>query len=344
MVSTTPDTGDGVNYAPVNVAPPNWQCPHCLHKYHSNLEAATECAQAGPPAPVIDGTPVLIIAGCAQGSVPKFGLTKVGPIKPVRVDGVRSHRRDVVVDKEELNPERLAAATETTDGLLIVTDRRETRTETPIHVELSFGVLNRLFKGTVGYYDRGARLPVWISAPYRGEEVEWSTAPDEQQRAALNVVTAGLLDKVAELDEEPLTAMVRNSYTDGLRPRGNGVLGLTGAAAGLGLADAHGSPNHIWSLRWLTAHLDEVVAWQVATLRTWAAGDGGALPAVRIRPPESLPKNPGKRRLAAMEPYGEDYHNVADAVLAELRTETPRNPIPGVGTVEETLRVTHERN
>lgn len=350
-MTATPAPAD----TPVNIAPPNWQCPHCLTKFREDLDAATECAHAGPAPQVADAVPVLVLHGrqdTVAGRLASLGLSEAGPVRPVRVDGTLAHHRLVQVSGETVDPRRLATAPQTADGLVVLakTDNVDAHAPTS-RTDLSvFGSLSTLFLGKSHYgehHDTG--VAVWVDEPsstYLRDQRMWWRAPDDTERAALNVVTAGLLDKVAETDETALAAKIRAAYTPSRRRVGaSRPEDLAPPAAGLAIAAAHGAPNHVWALRWLTTHLEEVTTWQARNLRAWASGEDHAVPcSSALRVAESLPNNPGKRRLATMEPFGEGYQDALTAVKAALVAPTPTNPIPDLGDVEQTVRRTQEGN
>lgn len=331
-----------VENVPVNIARPNWACPHCATSYGTDLERATECAQAGPAPDVESGIPVLTF-GTGVDSRPTLGVTEVGPVKAVNVDGRRTHERAVLVTGRHVDPERVAATPAGPGGLRVLPRIAPQYDAEPLLIDSATGVLRSIFSArpVSGYREQPA-VTVWVSERrHRGDDTLWWRAPDESQRAALNVVTDGVIDRLTAVDEMTLAAAIRAAYAPSHHlVRGRlSAHGMGNPTTGLYIADAHGAPNHIWALRWLTAHLDDVASWQATTLKAWAAGHPDAIiPPVRaLTAPDTLPRNPGKRRLAVMEPYGWDYGMVLSAIRSQLRVDPPPNPVPGLGDVETSI-------
>lgn len=341
-----PDPSDAAANVPVNIARPNWQCPHCLTKFQEDLETATACAAAGPAPDVESGIPVLVL----HNGTNVLGLTEVGKVRRVTDgDGDPRHEIEVLVQSKQVAPEAVASAPVARDGLRILTDQ-QVRSHNHRDRELdSLSAVTSFLLKTNSYSQIHVQgMTTWAGERSAGtgrHDRVWLTAPNPEQRHALDVVTGGLLTKIVEADEEKLLVASKSSFAPRESHRTRWIDAplpqhYVGTEAGLMLADAHGAPNHVWALRWINAHLDTVVAWQVRALRAWAAGDPGSGPfplSIHMKVPHSMPKNPGKRRWAVMEPYGDTYERVRDAILDELLVDAPTNPIPGVDDVTTTV-------
>lgn len=323
---------------PVNIAPPQWQCPHCLHNFYSDLHAATTCAQAGPPAPAPDGVLVLVLPSHRSRKVASpavFGPSQAGPVRAETVDDIRRHRRDLRVEGTVVDAREVAHAAP--GELVILTDRHEVGMDRPVSLGPSgYGVLDRLFKADTNGRSR-TTAPVWIAALYG--EATWWRAPDEQERAALNMLTGDLLDRVSDLDVEAYAAEIEASY----RWRDNrrvGRLELASAAAAIAVAEAHGATSHIWALRWLSRNAHTVAHWQAQAAIDWARGTGGPIAMVsNLQVSSKLPKNPGMKRAALMNPYQTtDYSGAMRALSNLMSVEAPRMPVPHLGDVTAELR------
>lgn len=345
-MSTSPNSDPDVANVPVNVAKPDWKCPHCGTRYGQDLEKATACAEAGPAPDVTEGIPVLIVPSAFRNgptSGIRLGLTTVGPVRPHQAeDGSRTHERDIVVGKRAVTAQDVADAHRGLDGLrIIVSDRAEKSTPDATPTLHSYSPLTRLFASKDGRYGRRGERETWIPSAYRDRDGGWYLPPNEEQRAALDVVTDGFVTKVADADPEKLLEATRNQYGfyASNRRSGQWPQDLTIPHNALMLADAHGAPNHIWAMRWINRHFEQVTAHHVQMVQQWAAGDGGPIPLrSRFLWSTTLPKNPGKRRLAVMEPFGWDYRQVRDNVMAQLRThDAPISPVPNVQDVTTTL-------
>ena len=338
---------------PVNIAPPNWQCPHCLTKYGSDLTTATACAEAPPAPPVTEGAPVLVLSDGAryQRSL-RFGVTQVGRTKAVRAgEGAIRHQRDVVVSGKALTESELAGAIHGADDLLIIASEQaaDSYREYAKPALSSYTILARMFLGENGFDWRGTSgVKVWIDEHALSNRYSaWLNAPDEQQRSALNTATSGLLDRIVETETTELAEKIRGRYAPASSRNRSSMTpaDVVAPGGGLMLALAHGATNHIWGLRWLNTHLEPVTQWQARTLRDWARGDGGPIPVgTYLRAADSLPKNPGKRRLAVMEPYGDDYQQVLNTIVNQLTTDALISPVPNVEDVEQTMRPTNKED
>lgn len=325
--------------APVNIAPPQWQCPHCLKNFHSDLDAATRCAQAGPPEPAPDGVPVLVLPSRrmreGSSSVATFGLSKAGPVKSETVDGVLRHRRDVRVGQLVVDARDIAAATRA-DLVVLANQDLVERVDVATRIGPSgYGLLDKLFR-----FDATGRLrtpePVWRATHH--SDALWWRAPDEQERATLNMLTGDLLDRVARLDLDAFASQVEAGYRGSHHQKGS--LELASGTAAVAIAQAHGAPSHIWALRWLSMHVTEVARWQAQAAIAWAAGTGGPIPmARRLWVSTSLPKSPGKKRLALMAPLEtEDYAHASNVLADRLSVDPPSMPVPHLGDVVADLR------
>lgn len=330
---------------PVNIARPQWQCPHCLHNFHHDLDAATACAQAGPPPPAPDGVAVLVLPS-HRGGGKSFGLSKAGPVRAETVDGQRRHRRDLTVDGTVVDARELLTdgTPATTGDLVVLANRRPAEpNHGPVRIGPSgYGLLDRLFRGERSY-GRPTRSPVWVtetsSSGWNG--ATWWRAPDDAERAVLNMLTGDLLTEVAALDVDAYAAETEVAYRSaGYSSRQLGRRALASPAAALAVAAAHGAPSHIWALRWLSVHATDVARWQAHAAIAWAAGTGGPIPLLSgLRIAEKLPNNPGKKRLALMAPYEtEDYHRAMRAVGDLLTVDAPPMPVPALGNVTAELR------
>ena len=351
---------------PVNIAVPNWSCPHCARKYGPNLELASECAAAGPAPDISDGTPVLLVDsphkayGSNTGKV-LFGLTEVGPVTAIRTDEGVTHQRDVLLAGTKLDSRRVASAPVGHGGLRILTNdiQPDPHISTAEPELSSYSSLAPILigDGSFGTY-RNSRVKVWIGRDYHRDKYGWWRTPNAAERLALNTATGGLLDKIVDADTDQLIERVLATYGPSTRYGHRSTQlpeDLTGAHTALALAAAHGGETRIWAMQWLTAHLSTIATWQVTTLQTWAAGlpetdedddnidhvDTVSIPGLWLRSPDTLPKNPGKRRLAAMEPYGDGYSDVIRAVCAALDIPAPTNPVPGIDDVPTTVRAVH---
>lgn len=339
------DTGPGAEAAvPVNVAKPNWACPHCHTKHGTDYDRAVECAQAGAAPEVTAGEPVIVL-NHGSGHT-RFGLTEVGAVRRVfDEDGVPQHVRDVTVAGKALNAEDVATAPRNRAGVAFVGSAKGGSTPTGIPELDGYGLVSRMFGAGYGSSRlAGGRAKIWASTTRHDRGTHhWWRQPTAAEREVLNMIWGGMLDHIAEADDEQFRTSARYAYTEsrGRRPSARQPSALAGPDNGFVLAEVYGAPNDIWALRWLGHHFEEILEWQITALKAWASPTPGAAPipgAVIPAPAEELPKNPGKRREALMEPYGNYYRPARDAVLDLLRAPAPTHPIPGVADVETTVR------
>jgi hypothetical protein len=343
---------------PVNIAKPQWACPHCGRNFHQDVAAATVCAQAGPAPDARSGISVLILAsssGNDRDTTMTLGLTEAGPVRAETVDGAVQHRRDVTVSGKVLNTNELAARiAEQGDDLVVLGHRHgEPAGYAPNPGPSSYGLLDTLFGARSSYYSYNDNGPaVWITdRPHSSwDTCDWWRTPDDAERAVLNMLTAGLLDKVAESEPDKLAGQIADSYKAGAYRSSSSkyqkATDLAVPSSALAVAAQHGAPSHIWALRWLALHTTTVTAWHAQQVIAWAAGTGGPIPMPRgLYVYSGLPKSPGKRRTALMEPYGGGDYNLAMRKLTEqLVTEAPDMPVPGLGNVLDELRNTSKGN
>jgi hypothetical protein len=333
-----PTVPDGC--APINVAKPNWACPHCGSTYHVDFDAAARCAAAGPPGPARPSTAVLDLRGRTRSDA-LFGFTTDEGVERVYDDKVVvAHRRRIVVGDKRIDPDLL-----TDDPVTVLVDRRsELGTLADYHDPLArlAGAFGESKQSSTSWRIPGAdgarpirRVDGWS---YRTNE-RWLLPLTAEHAAVLGIV-AKSFTALAEADPAELATELLGDdprrLNQSFRSGPTSVLRLASLTS---IVAAHGASNTVVATRFLTDHAETIAAWAASTAVAWANGEQVICPPLNLAINDGLPRSPGKRRLAVLAQVGEsDYRSALATVLAAIRTDTPTNPIPSLDdAVEEYL-------
>lgn len=337
-----------VSFEPVNVAKPEWACPHCGHNYRSDKHRAQECADLGP-APAVESEPIVLDlrSGYGHGD-PALDIARPGPVRADHRNG--RHVQDFAVGRKTVSSDHLDPALGPDSVHILVSGHRgeggivTTKTRSG---PSGYKALEKFFGFTDSFGDRTDVF--WPSLGFSvREDPVWLRQPSDAER---NVIVT-LMPKTAERLDAATPESLVDGWRDTIRRRGTAfrthgdtlrfvpdpsVIGSVATAHGFGPKDDHGK------IRWANRHYDTILEWLACSWLDWWAGADIVVPDPDLRP-ESLPKSPGKKRMSVFSPFlpdgadtdkGDDrtYFVVARAVTGTLTVpfaDVPANPVPGV--------------
>jgi hypothetical protein len=345
-VSAAPQTAPAdstVIWEPVNTAVPRWHCPHCNTNYGTDYDTAHRCAALGPAPDVVDDVLVLTF----QANKLVFGPTEAGKAAPVMSDdGIPvAHTRRVVVDGHVVSSADVDGAAAGEFVTIPAAERHAYRygrqsdqgtlqASNPLLALLGYRANSYRPVPARSLVADGFELVPAVSDPDRGM---W-LGPLGDHWDRFNMLTAGFLTAArnvnvdTELERLPDAVQRRHCVAGSYNLSDSKLLSgwMLETDVYAMIAAAHGAVNDIWRTRWLTVFLTDAVRWRLEQLVRWANGDDVTVPlSGSLRSSDTLPRNPGKKRLELMDGFGDDYRQVWSAVTTELVCDPPTNPVPG---------------
>lgn len=321
-------------YAPVNIAKPKWACPHCGKTFGEDHDAAAACAAAGPAVGSADSVAVLDLSANYRHSEtgPQFGFTETGPVERVVDENRRvvGHRRAITLNGRAIDPSKLSGDPVNVIVREVTADADGERYYSGESIiKDAFGESNTRTSSWVTPGSDGLRPIRQIG---RLEETQWFAPLSEEQRAAMSIVASGftrlseadpvaMVDELLNTDQRRLQQMIgRTSAT------------IVGFEALTAVVYAHGASNRALGVRFLTDHVELIAEWACRTAVEWANGEQVTCPPLRLNVDSTLPRSPGKKRLAVLAEVGaENYNDAMRTVLDAVRVDAPENPVPTLG-------------
>lgn len=318
---------------PINIAAPQWTCPHCERNYYADYDAAKCCVDLGP-APVVDSEPLILDLRHRSQDEGTFGVAEPGP---VRLNHERTaHIQDFVLGDKTI-ASSLLDENVSDDHVHILTSGREVIEEkhhptggahwkafnAMFALQDSFGEVKELYwPGSFA----GRYTAPWFGplSPELREVIE-TLAPRSAGRFSNMTVT--------ELREEWDTYVSRRGREFRARDITSGVSFIPSGKVLTSIALSHGfGPlDGDGQVRWVNVHWDMILDWLAERWVGWWNGADVAVPGIQISS-ENLPKNPGKKRMSVFATVLADldvdgkgnervYYDVAHATTDSLTLE-----------------------